>query len=111
MHSEKKHIIVIEDNEADASVTHEALTTWSLDCEVKRFRDGAEAMPILREKPFKSDSLIGDTSNHPPSYAKIASTRRSALGHVRGCSSTPLHDRIFAELRNCGMQISATRRP
>ena len=44
---DKKKIIIIEDNEADASVIEDAITTSDLNCEVIRFRDGEEALQAL----------------------------------------------------------------
>jgi CheY-like chemotaxis protein len=109
VHSEKKHIIVIEDNEADASVIHEALTTWSLDCEVKRFRDGAEAMPILMDESTPVPDVILLDLNMPRSdgldiLRRIRNTPRltyTPVGILTGSSASS--DRLRASL------IGATR--
>jgi chemotaxis family two-component system response regulator Rcp1 len=67
VHSKKKHIIFIEDSEADASVIHEALTTSSLECEVKRFRNGAEAIPTLIDESTPVPDVILLDLNMPKS--------------------------------------------
>jgi len=46
MNENKKRVLVIEDNEADASVIQDALAART-DCEVTRFVDGADALAAL----------------------------------------------------------------
>ena len=44
---EKKRILLIEDNEADVLLIEKALESTHRPFETSRFRDGAEALPIL----------------------------------------------------------------
>lgn len=43
----KKHIVLIEDNEADVFLIERALAATHRALETVRFRDGAEALPVL----------------------------------------------------------------
>ncbi|HET8547390.1 MAG TPA: response regulator [Bryobacteraceae bacterium] len=44
---EKKRIVLIEDNEADVFLIERALAATHCALETRRFRDGAEALPVL----------------------------------------------------------------
>jgi chemotaxis family two-component system response regulator Rcp1 len=54
----KKRIILIEDNDADASLIQNALSTSEIDCEVIRFRDGEEALRMLLEEDAQVPDVI-----------------------------------------------------
>ena len=109
VHSEEKQIVVIEDNDADASVIKEALTTWSVACEVTRFRDGAEAMRALMDEGTPVPDVILLDLNMPGSdgldiLRNIRNTPRltyTLVGILTGSSASS--DRLRASL------IGATR--
>ncbi len=42
-----KHIVLIEDNDADAGIIEDALANWHMPCGVVRFRGGTEALAYL----------------------------------------------------------------
>ena len=54
MSEDRRQIVVIEDNEADADLIREAIATSGLNCEVTRFRDGVEATAAL----FREDAPV-----------------------------------------------------
>lgn len=87
MSAAKKQIFVIEDNDADAVLIEEALSTAvCLNCEVTRFIDGVEAMSVLSGREERLPDVILLDLNMPGSdgldiLRRIRNTPR--LAHVR----------------------------
>jgi CheY-like chemotaxis protein len=116
MPCKKKYIIVIEDSEADASVIQEALDMWSLDCEVKRFRDGADAIPTLLDERTPVPDVILLDLNMPRSdgldiLRKIRNTPRltyTPVGILTGsrASSDKLRASIIGATRYINKPMS-----
>lgn len=91
----KKRIVLIEDNDGDALLIKEALAHWDPPCDVVRFRDGVDALPVLADcdAPL-TDVILLDLhmpkSNGLEVLGRIRSTPRLAyvpVGILTGSSA------------------------